>query len=151
MNGTDKDAGRMAQQSTTTMAPPDPLLDYLGWFAKAAQSMLLQEADIRQYVANNGHLQDFVDDMAIWGRRFHSDDSSLAEGSKVLFGICDRFKLLKFVGSPQSAGPVRTRGAVRGGALRGGAVRGGAVRGAGVDPRLAQLRRELVRAFCAPG
>ena len=135
MNGTEKDAGKLSQQSTTTTTPPGPPPDYVSWFAGAAQRMLLQKADIEQYVANHGRTQDFDAEMANWGQRFNGADGSLAEGSEVLFAICERFELLKFVGSPRSGGPGPTRGAVR---------------GTNDDLRLAELRRELAREFGTP-
>lgn len=140
MTGTEKDAGKMAPLSTTTTTPPGPPPNYVGWFANAAQRMLLQRTDIKQHVANHGRLEDFDAEMADWGQRFDGANGSLAEGSEVLFRICESFGLLKFVGNPGSGGPVRMRGAPP-----------RAVRGAGDGLRLAQLKRELVRAFCAPG
>lgn len=134
MNGTEKDAGKLAPRSTTGSAPPPPPIDYTGWFAGAAQRMLLQKADIKQYVTNNGRLQDFDAEMADWGRRFDGADGSLADGSQALFAICERFELLKFVGSPLGGGTRPTRGPVR---------------GSHGDSQLTQLRRELVRAYGA--
>lgn len=139
MSGTDKDAGKVLHGSTSVTTPPGPPPDYTGWFAGAAQRMLLQKADIKQYVANHGRLQDFDAEMANWGQRFNGDDSSLAEGSELLFGICERFELLKFVGGPRSGGPGPTRSAVR------------AVRGSGDLARSEQLRRELARVYGAAG
>lgn len=135
MSGTERDTGRSMQHSTSGTTPPGPPRDYLSWFAGAAQRMLLQKADIKQYVANHGRLRDFDAEMVNWGQRFSNDGSSMAEGSEVLFGICERFELLKFVGSPRSGEPGPTRGATR------------AVRGAGDIARIAQLRSELVRAY----
>ena len=43
MNGTEKDAGKLAPRSTTGSAPPPPPIDYTGWFAGAAQRMLHYE------------------------------------------------------------------------------------------------------------
>lgn len=139
MSGTEKDVGKVSLVTTSVTTPPGPSPDYIGWFAGAAQRMLLQKADIKQYVANHGRLQDFDTEMANWGQRFNGDGSSLAEGSEVLFGICQRFELLKFVGSPRSRGPGPTRGAVR------------AVRGAGDVARIGQLRSELARAYGVAG
>lgn len=139
MNATEKDAGKMPQQSTTTTTPPGPPPDYVGWFSGAAQRMLLQKADIKQYVANHGRTQDFDTEMANWGQRFNSDDGSLAEGSEMLFGICERFELLKFVGKPPRGSPAATRGPVRG-------ARGDARD----EPRLAELQRALAREFGRP-
>lgn len=139
MNGTEKDAGKMPQQSTTTTTPPGPPPDYVAWFAGAAQRMLLQKADIKQYVANHGRAPDFDAEMANWGQRFNGADGSLADGSQVLFGICERFELLKFVGSPRSGGLGPTRGAVR------------AVHGAADVARIGQLRSELARAYGVAG
>lgn len=143
MNGAEHDAGKSMQRTTAGMTPPGPPRDYLAWFAGAAQRMLLLKADIKQHVANHGRLPEFEAEMVSWGVRFNGDGSSLAEGSEVLFGICERFELLKFVGSPQGGGPSRTRGAVR------GAVRG-AHRGAPDNHRLVELRRELARGFGGP-
>lgn len=139
MSGTDKDAGKVSHGSTSVTTPPGPPPDYTGWFAGAAQRMLLQKADIKHYVAHHGRLQDFDAEMANWGQRFDGDDSSLAEGSEVLFGICQRFELLKFVGSPRSGGRGPTPGAVR------------AVRGGGDVARIGQLRSELARAYGVAG
>ena len=136
MSGAERDAGKAASKSTAevtqTSAPPD----YVGWFAGAAQRMLLQRADIKQYVANHGRLQNFDTEMADWGVRFNGTEASLTEGSEVLFGICERFELLKFVGKPRSGGPASTRGAVRG--------------AHDDDARLPQLRLELARAYSTP-
>lgn len=139
MNGTEKDAGKVVQRSTTGTTPTEPPPDYVSWFAGAAQRMLLQKTDIKQYVTNHGRLPDFDAEMANWGQRFNSADSSLSEGSEVLFGICERFELLKFVGSPRSGGPGPTRGAIR------------AARGSGDIARFEQLRRELARAYGVTG
>lgn len=139
MNGTEKDVGKLAQQSTTATTPSGPPPDYDGWFAGAAQRMLLQKADIKQYVANNGRLQEFDAEMASWGQRVNGADGSPVDAPDLLFGICERFDLLKFVGSPRNGVPGPTRGAFR------------AVRGAGDIGRLDQLRRELARAYGASG